>query len=98
MKSRGTFVVVTRPAQKKLAEQLQQQPRQPEPPPPKGRPDPIGFARFWLGERLEERGGAFYLDGRPAKLDQVMRAANDLARRHGKDMLTPNPAWVPDRG
>jgi hypothetical protein len=62
---------------------------------PKGKPDPIAFAHFWLGGRLEERDGAFYLDDKPAKLDQVMRAANGMARQNGRAQITINPAWLP---
>lgn len=63
-------------------------------PPPK--PSPLTFAQHWLGPRLEERGelGA-YLDGRPAKLDALMREANRVASEAGADMLLYKPDWRP---
>lgn len=63
-------------------------------PPPK--PSPLTFAQHWLGSRLEERGerGA-YLDGRPAKLDALMREANRVAFVAGADMLLYKPEWRP---
>jgi hypothetical protein len=70
-------------------------PRERTEPMPKGKPNPLAFAQFWLGPRLEERGDSFYLDGRPVKLDQVMQAANRAARSSGQEMVTPNPNWMP---
>jgi hypothetical protein len=63
---------------------------------PKQRENPLHFAQHWLGPRLEERGehGA-YLDGRPAKLDALMREANRVAREAGADMLLYKPEWRP---
>jgi len=63
---------------------------------PKQRENPLTFAQHWLGPRLEERGelGA-YLDGRPAKLDALMREANRVAHGAGADMLLTKPEWKP---
>lgn len=63
-------------------------------PPPK--PSPLTFAQHWLGSRLEERGelGA-YLEGRPVKLDALMREANRVAHETGAEMLLYKPEWKP---
>lgn len=62
---------------------------------PKARPDPLTFARDILKGRLTERAGSFWLDGSPARLDDVMRAANREAIAGGKEPILASEQWRP---
>jgi hypothetical protein len=58
------------------------------------RENPIQVARDALTTRLEERPTGYYLDGQPAKLGQIMKAANRELRDRGQRQLDANPAWL----
>lgn len=95
--TRRRFVTVTKPdrrvpAAKPSSEWL---PRERIEPMPRGKPNPITFAQFWLGERLQERGDVFLLDGQPTRLDEIMLMANRIARSNGQDMVTACDRWIP---
>lgn len=57
---------------------------------------PLALAGEWLKHRLEERPTGYYLDGQPAKLNQIMQATNRLLKQAGVPQLDANPAWVVD--
>lgn len=63
------------------------------PPPYRGKPNPIDTARLWLGTRLAERDGGFWLDGLPTRLDAVIRETNRLLKAAGMETLRGSPAW-----
>lgn len=68
---------------------------QKDPQPPKVKQNPLGFAATWLGGRLKERPGAGYvIDGTPANLTQIMRAANAAAKRMGAEQLGYSESWL----
>ncbi len=50
---------------------------------------PITIARRTLGERLEERSGAFFLDGRPIKTGEMVKAANRVRVTEGREQFGP---------
>lgn len=62
--------------------------------PPKQRPNPLTVAKGWLGNRLVEKPSGFWLDGRPASLDTVMRASNGAAKEAGVEQITYSERWV----
>ena len=67
---------------------------------PRQKPNPIAFAQFWLGDRLQERlmsdgSTSHFLDGSPSNLDAFMQEANRMASLAGQDMLSANPRWLP---
>jgi hypothetical protein len=51
---------------------------------PPDKPNPVKVAERWLGKRLVEKPSGFWLDGRPASLDNVMRATNTVLK--GQDI------------
>ena len=55
--------------------------------PPKDKPNPVAVAFHWLGMRLVEKPSGFWLDGRPASLDTVMRETNAVLKREGVDQI-----------
>jgi hypothetical protein len=69
---------------------------------PKGRGDhgnisrqnPIKVAMEILSTRFEERDSGYYLDGHPAKLNQIMQATNRQLRNSGLSQVDVNPVWV----
>lgn len=60
---------------------------------PKGKPNPMAVAHFWLGHRLEERPLGYFLDGTPAGLDRIMRETNRLLKAKGREQVSHNEAW-----
>ena len=61
---------------------------------PAPRLSPLAVAAAQLRGRLEERGDAFRLDGRPVNLADVMRETNRLLAEQGLEQVAANPAWV----
>jgi hypothetical protein len=58
---------------------------------------PLTAAQRWLGPRLEDRGeSGYYLDGQPAKLNDIMRATNRVLKAHGYDQVTAKREWTID--
>lgn len=49
--------------------------------------------RLLLGNRCEERDGRYWLDGLPATLGDVIRAANRIQRAWFRPQLGRNSAW-----
>jgi hypothetical protein len=64
-----------------------------DPPPPKDAPNPLRVAGLWLGTRLVEKPSGYWLDGVPANLDGIIRAANRLLKEAGVEQLSQNPRW-----
>jgi hypothetical protein len=67
--------------------------KQPDPPPPQERPNPVAHARAWLGPRVVERNTGYFLDGCPANLDAIIRAANELLKAAGESQIEGRPQW-----
>lgn len=44
--------------------------------------------------RIAERGGTYWLDGRPVGLDELMRRANRIRKARGDAQLGRNPNWL----
>lgn len=66
---------------------------------PNEKPNPISVAKHYLNligrsPRLVERNTAYWLDGRPATITDIMRETNRLRLHDGKRQLDFNPAWV----
>lgn len=57
------------------------------------KPAPMEMAKWHLGSRLQERNGSYYLDGHPAKLNDVMRATNKILVGMGAKQIGKNPDW-----
>src|SRR5580698_6033976 len=57
------------------------------------KPNPVRVAGRWLGNRLVEKPSGFWLDGRPASLDAVMRAANAVLKSQGVEQCVNKPEW-----
>ena len=57
------------------------------------RQNPIDIAFNTLAG-AERRHGAFYLNGRPVRLDQLMQAANLERVKAGLPQIDVNPRWV----
>lgn len=49
--------------------------------------NPVKVAQRWLGNRLTEKQGAFWLDSRPANLDAVMRETNRMLMANGIEQV-----------
>ncbi len=64
-----------------------------EPVPPKIKQNPVKLAQQWLGKRLVERNGGFWLDGVPVSLDIVMRATNAMLKASGMEMCLHAEKW-----
>lgn len=64
-----------------------------EPPPPKDRPNPLFNAKAWLGDRLVEKTGGYWLDGRPVSTTQMIREYNRLRVVSGLIQVLDNPQW-----
>jgi hypothetical protein len=58
------------------------------------RQNPIQVAKWILSTRLEERPAGYFLDGRPAKLNLIMRETNRVRVASGMEQIDTNPAWV----
>ena len=71
-------------------------PRQHEPAPPKEKPNPLTVAAYWLGKRLIEKRGTYWLDNAPAGLDAIMRATNEVikAKGNGEIQVGYNSRWL----
>ncbi len=54
---------------------------------PPEKPNPVAVAARCLGPRLVEKRSGFWLDGRPASLDTVIRAANAVLKRNGLEQV-----------
>ncbi len=73
-------------------------PRSPVPPKEESRPaprekaNPLAIAKTWLGKRLVEKPSGYWLDGCPANLIAIMKAANSLMKASGAEQLGPR-AW-----
>ncbi|MDY3551430.1 hypothetical protein R5W24_000506 [Gemmata sp. JC717] len=64
---------------------------------PKEKVSPMVAAQRCLGERLQDRGEmGYYLDGQPANLTRIMRAANRVLKSHGHDQINSHPGWIVD--
>ena len=60
---------------------------------PKPKPNPVAVAHSCLKSRLVEKESGFWLDGRPASLDQVMREANRLLKARGVEQVVNSDRW-----
>jgi len=60
---------------------------------PPDKPNPVKVAGRWLGNRLIEKPSGFWLDGSPASLDAVMRAANTVLKGQGVEQCKNKPEW-----
>lgn len=60
---------------------------------PKPKPNPVAVAQSRLGTRLVEKESGFWLDGRPAKLEQVMRETNRLLKAQGIEQIVTSERW-----
>lgn len=89
--TRRPFLVVHRPIDSEGRQKAPAESPRYKPPP---KLSPLALAGHWLGHRLEERPAGYYLDGQPAKLNQIMQATNRLLRQAGVPQLDANPAWV----
>jgi hypothetical protein len=50
-------------------------------------------AKALLGKRYQEKNGSMWLDGRPASIGDIMRAANRIQVYCGREQLGKNPLW-----
>lgn len=87
--SKGT--VYARAAKLRLGEPPRRPTRQPR---YEERDNPLAVARWILGTRLTETPGCFVLDGTPATLATVMKAANRALLAADRKQITVNPVWV----
>jgi hypothetical protein len=55
---------------------------------------PIAAAHAALRDRLTEKHGAFWLDGLPASLDQVMLTANRIRKEMGLKPVGKKQEWL----
>lgn len=56
---------------------------------------PLTAAQRWLGNRLEDRGeSGYFLDGQPARLDDMMKATNRVLKTHGQEQIGTKPEWL----
>jgi hypothetical protein len=68
--------------------------RQEEPAPAKERANPLRTADLWLGKRLVEKKGMYWLDGVPASLEKIMQATNRLLKAAGAEQIGYNSRWL----
>jgi hypothetical protein len=55
--------------------------------------NPIDVARHWLGPRLTERPGGYWLDGGPVNLKLIMQAVNRIRVNMGIEQITLHETW-----
>lgn len=64
-------------------------------PPPKERANPLLEAHKWLGRRLTEKSGLYWLDRIPTSLNDIMKETNRIRMIAGADLILYNEAWRP---
>jgi len=67
--------------------------KQKEPPPPRDKPNPVALAMAWLGPRVVEKHGCYFLDGCPARIDQIIREANLLLKQADQPQIRGSDRW-----
>ncbi len=61
--------------------------------PPDAKPNPLSMAKVWLGKRLVEKPGGYWLDGVPVGLHDIMRAFNRMRVAMGVEQVVANETW-----
>lgn len=66
---------------------------------PSERANPLSVAKHYLNlihrsPRLVEKNGAYWLDGTPVNLNDIMQETNRLRLYDNKPQIDSNPAWL----